>query len=163
MITKEIKMKKILVSAIIIIAAGVSNFAAAQTVPQNIATAFAAKYPNAKADRWKTSKDNYTVEFSSDDKKSLAYYDMNGKWTKTETKIKWTWKLPADMQTAFNKSGYKPWYIEEIKRVDAPDQNEYVFTVDNRVMLDGDHADAFFKAYKLYFKDDSLIKKEIID
>jgi len=159
-------MKKILLSAIIMIAASFLNSVSAQKIPQNITTAFSTKYPNAKVDKWRIFNDNYIVEFFSNtknDKKSFAYYDIHGNWIKTETKIRWTWRLPLDMQTAFNKSGYRAWFIEEIKKVDGPGQDEYLFTVDNRDMLDGDHMDVFFKEFKLYFKDDTLIKKEMID
>jgi hypothetical protein len=157
------KMKKtVLILLIAFLSAGITaqgnNFNA---VPQKILSAFQLKYPSAQVKKWNMNNDGYVTKFFLNKKEYLAYYTADADWVRTETKIKWTWKLPAAVKTALHSSEYASWYVDEMKQVETPGEHKYMIHVDDGNKLDSDHHDAFKEDFMLYFSaNGELIKKE---
>jgi hypothetical protein len=130
-------------------------------VPQKIITAFETKYPSAMIRSWKINPDGYAAEFMIDKKKYTAHYSPDADWTKTETKVRWTWKLPPAVKNALYHCEYASWYVNEIKAVNTPGEQFYEIHVNDGNKLDADHHDAFTEDFLLRFSvTGELIKKE---
>ncbi len=56
-------------------------------VPQNIAEAFAQKYPKAEDVSWEELDDVYIASFLANDYYCDAFFDKSGNWTETSTII----------------------------------------------------------------------------
>jgi hypothetical protein len=133
-------------------------------IPQNVVSAFSAKYPAVKAEHWKAGKEAYTVKFTLDGKKSQAYYSADGAWIKTEKKIKWTWNLPAVVKAGWEKTEYVGWYVENMKEIDSQGETVYVMQVNNWPVVSGEHYYNFQETDRLYFSGTGkLIKTEECD
>ena len=99
-------------------------------VPAEVNTAFAAKYPQGKLKAWKILKTGYEAVFKMDHQKSIALYDANGVWIKTEISINAS-KMPRSLKTAFRKSKYASYYIDELTEVITNDTDFYRLKIDN--------------------------------
>ena len=75
-------MKNIIKNIILVIATGlIATSALAQknnNVPQNVLTAFSAKYPQASVKKWKSGTGVYLAYFTNDNKKYTASYSKTG-------------------------------------------------------------------------------------
>ncbi|HEY4326821.1 MAG TPA: PepSY-like domain-containing protein [Mucilaginibacter sp.] len=100
-------------------------------IPQAILTSFSYKYPQAQLKNWEEKKSTYVASFVMQDKKYQAYYSKDGNWLNTESKIKRTSDLPADMRSYLKTSTYASWKIDEMKRVHTPTQDMYQVHLDN--------------------------------
>lgn len=56
-------------------------------VPANIKSAFSAKFPNAKVEKWEKEGNNYEAEFTQNKVETSAEFGPNGQWIATETEI----------------------------------------------------------------------------
>jgi hypothetical protein len=118
-------MKQIsFIAALVLIAAG-SNAQKLQesAVPTEVKSAFAKKFPNARAVKWsKETATEFEAEFKNGSMEQAANFDATGNWVVTETEIKKS-DLPADVVKAITKDfpGYK---ITEVEKVEKPDHTE---------------------------------------
>ena len=130
-------------------------------VPQKVVTAFTTQFPNAHLKKWEQRTEGYIADFRQDGKKYFAYYTGEGAWKGTESPIKWTRQLPAAVKEGWKTSGYYSWYVEDIKKIQTPEQPLYVLHVDNGTLLDADHHDAFREEYVLFFSEKGeLVRKD---
>jgi Putative beta-lactamase-inhibitor-like, PepSY-like len=156
-------MKKFLV-IVLIVALSENMFAQNDTaviVPSLVATAFTTRFPDAKLKKWEQRKEGYIAKFTRSGKGYFAYYAADGSWKGTEMPIKWTKNLPDSVKSGWKNSGYYNWYVEDIKKIETPEQPLYVLHVDNGSLLDSDHHDAYREEYLLYFSGHGdLVRKE---
>lgn len=130
-------------------------------VPRQVAEAFHERFPDSKVQKWESRKEGFVARFHRGGKVWFAYYTADGAWKGTETPIKWTRDLPAAVKTGWKNSGYYNWKVEDIKKIETPEQPLYVLHVDNGSLLDSDHHDAFLEGYILFFSEKGeLVKKE---
>jgi hypothetical protein len=164
---KKIKNMKKLIVVLVVALMSQSMIAQADTavvVPQAVASAFATRFPTGQLQKWAQRPQGYIAAFKQDGKKYFAYYAADGTWKGTETPVKWTKNLPADVRKGWIKSGYGTWYVEDIKKIDQPDQPLYVLHVDNSPLLDADHKDAFMEEWVLFFNSNGdLVNKYQLD
>lgn len=100
-------------------------------VPEQVTTAFIAKYPQAVLKDWKIAKAGYKAEFKLNHRKYTAVYASDGTWLKSETELNRTASLPEAVKTALKKGKYASYYVDEIKEVLTAGETTYVLTVDN--------------------------------
>jgi hypothetical protein len=130
-------------------------------VPQQVATAFNTRFPAGHLKKWELRKEGYIATFRQDGKKYFAYYAADGAWKGTESPIKWTKNLPSAVKTGWGNSGYRAWYVRDIKRIETPEQPLYALHVDNGVLLDANHHDAYLEEYVLFFNEKGdLVRKD---
>ena len=129
-----------LLSILLFINTSIAQSGAKKEPPDKIAHAFAVRYPSLNIKKWSVKKDIYTVNFISDNTKSMAFYDSNGGWIRTETLV--SWKLPLAVKKGFYKSQFAAWFVETIKKYETPEKTFYRFLIDNGDLLDSDHHDA---------------------
>jgi hypothetical protein len=111
--------------------------------------------------KWEQRKEGFIAVFRQDGHKNYAYYSADGVWKGTETPIKWTKNLPEKVKEGWKNSGYYDWYVEDIKKIEAPDGPMYALHVDNGVKLDSDHHDAYLEEYVLFFSENGqLVRKD---
>jgi Putative beta-lactamase-inhibitor-like, PepSY-like len=130
-------------------------------VPQAVSTAFTARFPAGQLKKWEQRNEGYIAVFRQDGHKNFAYYSADGAWKGTETPIKWTKNLPEKVKAGWKNSGYYDWYVEDIKKIETPDQPMYALHVNNGVKLDSDHHDAYLEEYVLFFSESGqLVRKD---
>jgi hypothetical protein len=155
-------MKKFLV-IIVIVALSENMFAqkdGSPVVPSRVVTAFTTQFPGVKLNKWEERKEGFIAKFTKDGKGYFAYYAADGSWKGTEMPIKWTKNLPDSVKSGWKNSDYANWYVEDIKRIETPEQPLYVLHVDNSSILDSDHKDAFREEWLLYFsRGGELVRK----
>lgn len=107
--------------AIVITITGLLTFgtACAQSVkesdvPASVKTAFAKKYPNAKA-KWEKEDANYEAEFETGETDQSVVLDATGAILETEVEIK-TSELPA-AATEYISKNYKDAKLKEAARI----------------------------------------------
>jgi hypothetical protein len=150
--------------AIVLMAALSENMFAQQDtaviVPAQVKSAFTAQFPDGQLKKWEQRKEGYIAKFTRSGKSYFAYYAADGSWKGTEMPIKWTKNLPDSVKSGWKNSGYYSWYVEDIKKIETPEQPLYVLHVDNTSLLDSDHKDAFREEWLLYFSGSGeLVKK----
>lgn len=156
-------MKKVLIVLVIaLLSEGmIAQKDSAFAVPRQVTTAFTAQFPAGRLKKWEQRKEGYVAVFRQDRKRYFAYYAADGNWKGTETPIKWTKNLPDSVKAGWKISGYYDWYVEDIKKIETPEQPLYVLHVDNGSLLDADHHDAFREEYLLFFSaKGELVRKE---
>ena len=120
-------------------------------VPKEVVEAFSAKFPDGNVKKWETRKEGYIVRFTRDGKKYYAYYSHQGDWKGTESRIKWTRHLPANVQTGWKNSGYAGWYVHNIKKIETPERPLYVLHLNNGTLLSSEKVDAYKEDHVLTF------------
>ena len=93
-------------------------------VPQIVADAFHAKFPNATKAKWeKENAAEYECNFLNGNTEMAAKYDQSGKWLETETEVKAT-TLPAAVQQAIHQQ-YSDYKLKEAEIVETPEGKLY--------------------------------------
>jgi len=113
------------------------------SVPKPVQAAFSTQFPPATLKKWEVRKEGYIAVFKLGSQKKYAYYNHDGKWVATETRVKRTRHLPEAVRTAWLKSGYADWYVHNIRRVETTEGNSYVMHLNNGSTLDANKVDAF--------------------
>lgn len=93
-------MKQILFIALLI--TGMVVNAQRNVLPESIKITFEDKYPNAEKVKVNTKKDIYNIRFILNEKTTLAVFEKDGAWVKTETKLKLD-DLPSTVVNAIDK------------------------------------------------------------
>ena len=131
------------------------------TIPQNVVASFNTKYAGAHISNWKVDKDGFAATFKLDSKKCCAFYSTGGDWLRTETKIRWPWRLPVAVKNALYTGEYAAWYVDEIKEVEMPGAHQFLVHVDNANVLKVADPYLFKDDYQLYYNESGeLLKKE---
>lgn len=132
-------------------------------VPKEVVQAFSVKFPGSDLKKWETRKEGYIAKFTRNGKKYYAYYSHQGDWKGTESRVKWTRHLPANVQTGWKNSGYDGWYVHNIKKIETPERPLYVIHLNNGPLLSSDKYDAFKEDHVLTFTaEGELIKMDRI-
>lgn len=113
------------------------------SVPKPVQAAFSTQFPPATLKKWEVRKEGYIAVFKLGGQKKYAYYNHDGKWVATETRVKRTRHLPEAVRTAWLNSGYADWYVHNIRRVETTEGNSYVMHLNNGSTLDANKVDAF--------------------
>lgn len=101
-------------------------------VPQKVRQAFKAKYPDVDVKSWEKKNETYIGKYRWNKKKYKVTFDMNGKWIKTVTELKWK-EVPESVKIVYNKSTYKKWRIDNIMQVDSSSGSiVYILEIDNQ-------------------------------
>lgn len=97
---------------------------AAVSVPQVVADAFHAKFPNAAKQKWeKENATEYECEFHNGKTEMSAKYDQSGRWLETETEVKVTDLPPAVLEVIVQQ--YKDYKLKEAEVVETPEGKLY--------------------------------------
>jgi len=153
---------KALIFGLAVIAA-TSTVATAQKIamaPESVKNSFSARFPNRQIKSWRKINETYVAAFVSDDKKYKVTFTSDGKWVKTETRIKWK-DVPTPVKAAFENSEYISWQRTGVLEMESPgSQPVYVIHVNNGNSLDADHY-AFKDDYTLFLTPEGKwLKKE---
>ncbi len=80
-------------------------------IPQEVKTAFAKKFPNAKKISWsKENAKDWEAEFIINNKKYSANYDNDGNWKETEYEIDFS-DVPENVKSSLD-SNFKNYKVE---------------------------------------------------
>jgi len=118
-------------------------------VPPAVRSAFTTQFPPATLKKWEVRKEGYIAVFKLEGQKKYAYYDHNGKWVATETRVKRTRHLPGAVRTAWLNSGYADWYVHNIRRLETAEGNSYVMHLNSGSTLDANKVDALNQDHTL--------------
>lgn len=113
-------MKTTLVTTLIMLIATVA-FSSCQnnnyTPPQNVTSAFKAKYPSANRVKWKVKNTYQVAEFHTNSIEIEAWFDNNGQWIMTESDIKYN-SLPVLIRNSFESGEYGKWKVEDVDKLE---------------------------------------------
>ena len=113
-------MKTTLVTALILLS---TTFAfssckdSSYTPPQNVVSAFKAKYPSAKRVEWEVKNTYQVAEFHIDFTEVEAWFDNNGQWVMTESDVKYN-SLPVVIRNSFKSGEYGRWEVEDVDKLE---------------------------------------------
>lgn len=145
-------MKKIFVimmSAVFVIASQ-SVSAQLRSVPAEVTTAFANKYPHASDISWSDKVSSFQATFKDDGATCEARFNKDGVWKETEKAITLE-QLPSSVQESFNSSKFKDWNLRTVAKIDKSDGgSEYRIYVKN---------DTVKRKYLYYSEDGKLIRE----
>lgn len=129
-------------------------------VPQTVQDAFKVKFPNAIIQKWKKENDTYIAEYKQEKKKYETTFDSNGTWMNTATAIKWK-EVPEIVKTAYGKSTYKKWEIDNVTQVNSSDGTTlYIVEADNGdEFRDADRSAVFKETHEIYISSKGEIIK----
>lgn len=120
-----------------------------ENVPRSVQSAFYNQFPPASLKKWEVRKEGYIAVFKLDGRKQYAYYTADGKWVATETRVRRTRHLPADVHTAWLNSGYADWYVHNIRKLETADGHSYVMHLNSGSTLDANKVDALNRDHVL--------------
>jgi len=113
---KSITLTIALLVALMLNACGQSNV----NVPEQVKSAFAKKFPNAKHVEWgKESEMEWEAEFKINGMEYSANYDASGKWLETESEISKK-DLPESIKTTITKD-YSDYKADEAEISETPE------------------------------------------
>jgi len=145
-------MKKVFVimmSAVFVIASQ-SVFAQLRSVPAEVTTAFASKYPNASDVSWDDKVSSFQATFKDNGATCEARFNKDGVWKETEKAITIE-QLPSSVQEAFNSSKFKEWTLRTVARIEKNNGgSEYRIYVKN---------DTVKRKYLYYSEEGKLIRE----
>lgn len=152
-------MKKIVFA---IVFAFISSFAlsAQDSAPEEVITAFKAKYPKAKKVEWvKTGDSQWQAEFEMSEREVEVAFDETGIWlgTNTEIDIK---KAPEAVRNAVAEK-YKGYIVTEVNKVEiANSEIMYKFELDNG---DGEIETMFHSDGRIVTESQEMNEEEVIE
>lgn len=75
------------------------------------------KYPQATKVEWEQKQGYFSAEFRENGMETEAWFDKNGKWLMTETKLKYN-MLPQAIRTNFEAGIYSKWKKDGIDKIE---------------------------------------------
>ncbi len=87
---------------------------------KKITDVFKVKYPKASKIEWEQKNGYFVAEFYENGIESEAWFDSSGKWSMTESNIKYN-MLPQAIRDHFEKSIYNTWKKEDIDKIERAD------------------------------------------
>ena len=100
-------------------------------VPDNVSSAFTAKYPAAQVKNWNATDEGYVSKAKENGSVFYATFDKKGNWMQTTTQIGRSRNLPSPVMASLKNSKYAAWRVDKIKKVETPTGNFYQVLVDN--------------------------------
>ena len=91
-------------------------------IPAAVTESFKNKYSTATNVEWKDRLTSFVATFEADGKKHDAYFDDDGSWKQTDTRIEEE-ELPEAVRDGFEKSKYTEWKIDRVERIEKNDNN----------------------------------------
>jgi hypothetical protein len=135
--------------------------AAVQHAPAQANIAFTNRYPSATHVHWSPEGNEFEAKFQSANQTHKAFYDKDGHWLRTETKIHWTKNLPAAVRTGFRNSSYAVCDVDAIKEVQT--SAEHYVAIDVSMVTDYRVGGLLKDVYRLYFNiDGTFLRSEKI-
>jgi hypothetical protein len=132
-----------------------------KVIPSAVLAAFNARYPHSNVKNWELTKDGYVATAKEGHSRYDATFDPDGNWKMTATKIRWTWKLPADVHNGFKKSKYATWEIDGIKKIETPTGLYYQIHVDDgNLQIDAFHEGIFTQDWLIDFTQEGKLSGE---
>jgi hypothetical protein len=124
-------------------------------IPESVRLALTAKYPVAEVKKWSVVQNEYVAKTKQNGHRHFVYFNQNGNWIKTETKLSWPWHIPKPVKDSYNKCIYKNWNIYGVKIIDTPTGQYYRILVDDRNHpVDIMHQSVFTRERSVVFKAD---------
>lgn len=120
-------------------------------LPDKVEKAFATLYPAVPVRRWLFKDSVYTTLVTYNNHNTIASFHSDGEWIRTETTIRKSRHLPANVKEGLLNSQFAQWYVETMQKEETAKDTVYRIIVDNGNLLDGDHLPAFFVKYRLDF------------
>jgi hypothetical protein len=152
-------MKKTLILSAVTMMLATGTFASSQSVPAQANASFTTRYPSATHVRWSPTGDEYEARFESDNQTHKAFYDKDGKWERTETRIHWTRNLPPAVRTSFRNSSYAVCDVDAIKEIQTA--TEHYVSIDVSMVTDYRIGALMKDVYRLYFNmDGTFLRSE---
>lgn len=126
--------------------------------PANISDAvkdtFMNDYPHAGRVEWSVKAGYYVADFYEDGVEKDVWYTKNAQWCMTETDLGRSLNLlPADVQNAFQNSGYDSWNVDNIDKYECPDKTFYLLEIETKGKRDR----------KLFYSDGGKLLRDVED
>ena len=99
---------------------GIAQGVKEKDVPSTVQSAFKARFPQSKAEKWVKEEGNYEAELTLNGKEYEAAFDSGGKWIETEREIK-TSALPVPVKEGLANSTFKDWTVKEAVEIESPE------------------------------------------
>lgn len=122
-------MKKLKLTAMLILVSGYATYAQKTSAPKNVQDAFNKKFPTAKEVKWdKENESEWEAEFTMDGHEYSANFTTDGKWKETEHSVSSS-DIPFNVKKTLTSefSGYD---IEESEISETKDGLIYEFTIE---------------------------------
>lgn len=117
-----------------------------------IVNAFNTKYPKANQVEWEQKQSYYVAEFQNDGIECEAWFDSNGKWSMTESNIRYN-ALPQAIKDNFEKSMYSNWKKDDVDKIERVGMNPvYIIEIEK----EGQDTD-------LYYSENGMLVKTVND
>ena len=121
--------------------------------PESVVTkAFDTKYPSAQRVSWEYESGFAKAEFYDGVYEVEAWFDPQGNWLLTETDLPYM-ALPQAVKDAFESSAYANWQVEDVDKIEQPDNGTY-YILD----LENGERDA-----DLHYSEGGVLIKELTD
>jgi hypothetical protein len=114
------KLFYVFLSSAFILLLSNNSFAQIRKIPAEVTSSFTEKYPQAELVEWRDKLTGFTASFSVDSIDYLASFSNKGEWESTEIGIEQS-DLPEVVQDGFEKSKYADWTVNEIRKIELPD------------------------------------------
>lgn len=133
-------------------------------VPEQVLSAFNGMYPDAVDVEWSARGTYWVASFDDAEQtrsaaaaeRSEAWYDSAGKWYMTEQDTVRD-RLPAAVEEAFAGSAYADWKIDDIDVI-RRDGVAVIYVIEVEDVSDGVHREV-----DLYYSEDGVLVKEVVD
>lgn len=117
-----------------------------------IVNAFNMKYPKANQVEWEQKQGYYVAEFHDNGIECEAWFDNNGKWSMTESNIRYN-ALPQAIRDNFEKSMYSNWKKDDVDKIERMGMNPvYIIEIEK----EGQDTD-------LYYSENGMLVKTVND
>ena len=114
------KLFYVFLSSAFILLLSNNSFAQIRKIHAEDTSRFTEKYPQAELVEWRDKLTGFTASFSVDSIDYLASFSNKGEWESTEIGIEQS-DLPEVVQDGFEKSKYADWTVNEIRKIELPD------------------------------------------
>lgn len=121
--------------------------------PDNsVVKAFNNTFPKANKIEWEKKQGYEVAEFNDNGIQKEAWFDQNGKWVMTESKLKYN-ALPREIRNHFEKSMYNTWKKEDIEKIEQTGMKPVYILEIEKEGLDTD----------LYYMENGMLAKTVND
>lgn len=97
---------------------------------EQVSTAFAEKYPNARNIVFEIEGKYYVADFTNEGYPVIAWFTDQGRWVMEKIKYPFG-RLPEKVRTAFREGGYGDWEVEECYEINRADR-ETVYKIETQ-------------------------------
>lgn len=122
-------MKKMILSAILVLLTGIAVLAETPDVTAKAVAAFKNQFPSATETEWSTGSDYYKVSFVYNNNYVNAYYNLDGDFLATIRNIA-SVDLPVVLQASLKKD-YSGFWVTGLYELSKYDGTSYSITLEN--------------------------------